>query len=301
MTENSVSCRVCGSRELVLLCMTYNEHSKTRWLHHFRCRACGSVFVGDDIGAEELVAAYASLDEKAYYAQTGAASEAKFRNAARDVAGLASRQARIIDLGGGTGAFLRALRAEGCTDLSIHEIPGGELPGLSGVVREIYRDSDFASIPAESFDIVTMMDVMEHVVRPAQALASAKRMLRPGGVLYLHTPVVTALDRIIHVFLRVPLLGRLARLWQRARTSIFHLQNYTPRALTLLAEREGFEVLRVESINELSWPLDLYVRVYLVEKAGLPRKMTPLVTAIAAIFVRSRLHANKGVLVARRP
>ena len=169
------------------------------------------------------------------------------------------------------------------------------------MVREIYRDSDFASIPAESFDIVTMMDVMEHVVRPAQALASAKRMLRPGGVLYLHTPVVTALDRIIHVFLRVPLLGRLARLWQRARTSIFHLQNYTPRALTLLAEREGFEVLRVESINELSWPLDLYVRVYLVEKAGLPRKMTPLVTAIAAIFVRSRLHANKGVLVARRP
>jgi 2-polyprenyl-3-methyl-5-hydroxy-6-metoxy-1,4-benzoquinol methylase len=295
-----VSCRVCASRDVVWLCRTYNEHSQTHWLDHFRCRFCGSVFVGNDVGANELAAAYASLDEKSYYAETGAASQAKVRAAAGEVATLAAHDARMIDLGGGNGAFVRALWAERFTDVSIHEIPGAGLADLSGVVRQIYRDTDYATIPPESFDVVTMMDVLEHVPHPPQTFAAAKRMLRSGGILYLHTPVVTVLDRIMHLFLKFPLLDRLARLWQRARTSIFHLQNYTPRALTLLAEREGFQVLRVEAINELSWPLDLYVRVYLVEKARMPRVLVPLVTGLAAVVVRSRLHANKGVLAARR-
>lgn len=257
------------------------------------------MFVGNEIGAEELVHAYASIDERAYYAQTAAASEAKFAAAARDVAKLAQRDANILDVGGGDGAFIRALRAEGFTHLSMHEIPGSNVAGVTGV-RDVYRDMDYATVPSGGFDVVTMMDVMEHVPRPAKTFAAAKRILRPGGVLYLHTPVVTVLDRIMHVGLRLPLFGRLARLWQRARTSIFHLQNYTPRALTMLAQREGFGVLRVEKINELSWPLDLYVRVYLVDKVGMPRALAPLVTALAALVVRSRLHANKGVLVARR-
>lgn len=257
------------------------------------------MFVGNDIGAGELAAAYASLDEKAYYAQTSGASGPKFAAAARDVAGLAPLGARVIDLGGGDGAFVGALRAAGFKQLSFHEIPGSGVADVPGV-QHIYRDTDYASIPLDRFDVVTMMDVMEHVPVPSLTLAAAQRILRPGGILYLHTPVVTVLDRVMHVFLNVPLLGRLARLWQRARTSIFHLQNYTPRALTLLSEREGFQALRVECINELSWPLDLYVRIYLVDKAGLPRVLVPVVTAIAAIFVRSRLHANKGVLAARR-
>lgn len=278
---------------------TFNEHSETHWLDHFRCKTCGSVFVGNDIGTQELAAAYASVDEMAYYALTREASEAKFRAAARDVAQLAPRQAQIIDLGSGDGAFARALHAEGFANLSIHEIPGSGLADVSGVLR-IYRDTDYATIPTGSFDVVTMMDVMEHVPRPALTLAAAKRMLRPGGILYLHTPVVTALDRIVHVLLKAPILGRLARLWQRARTSIFHLQNYTPRALTELAEREGFQVLRADRINELSWPLELYVRIYLVDRAGLPRVLAPFFAAVAGLVVRSRLHANKGVLAARR-
>lgn len=296
----AASCRVCGSRDLTWLCQTYNEHSRTRWLHHFRCGLCGSVCVGDDIGSDELAEAYGSLDEKRYYAQTAQASEAKFSSAARDIATLAPRRAEILDLGGGNGAFIRALHAEGFSNLSMHEIPGSDLAGLAGLVRHVYRDADYATVPSDTFDVVTMMDVMEHVPNPAATLAGVRRMLRRNGILYLHTPVVTVLDRIMHVFLNLPLLGKLARLWQRARTSIFHLQNYTPRALVLVMEREGFQVLRIERINELSWPLALYVRVYLVDKIGMPRALVPLVVFVAALFVRSPLHANKGVLVARR-
>jgi SAM-dependent methyltransferase len=300
LSDASTACRVCRSRDVAFLCETVNEHSRTRLLHHFRCRSCGSVFVGDDIGGDELAEAYDSFDEQKYYAETTQASGAKFAAVARDVAALAPHHAAILDLGGGNGAFIRALKAEDFSNLSIHEIPGGDLGGLSGLVRHVYRDTDYSTVPSDAFDVVTMMDVMEHVPRPAETMAAVKRILRRDGILFLHTPVVTALDRLMHFSLKLPGFGRLARLWQRARTSIFHLQNYTPRSLALLAEREGFTVLRVAPINELSWPLALYVRVYLVDKAGLPRALVPMVTAVAALLVRSPLHANKGVLVARR-
>ncbi len=60
-------CRVCGSPNTVYLCDTYNEHSKTAAISHFRCNECGSVFVGNDIDSEELSVAYSTLDSNKYY------------------------------------------------------------------------------------------------------------------------------------------------------------------------------------------------------------------------------------------
>ena len=64
-------------------------------------------------------------------------------------------------------------------------------------------------------------------------------------------------------------------------------------------ERRGFEVVRLDCINELSWPLARYVRVYLIEKRGLPKAFGPVIVLLLKPFVRSRLNANKGVLVAQ--
>lgn len=290
---------MCGSRCSRFLCRTPNEHSRTRWLDNFRCLDCGSVFIGNSISNDELTQAYGSLDEAAYYRETAQASARKFDGAADDLVCLLGPLAAILDIGGGNGAFIRVLHARGFDNLSIHEIPGKALPDLNGAVRRIFRDADYHSIADGSFDAVTMMDVLEHVPDPGATLASVRRILRPGGLLYLHTPAVTVLDRAMHAALKLPLVGGVARVWQRARTSIFHLQNYTPAALCRLMERHSFDIVRLDCINELSWPLSRYVRVYLVEKHGVPRALASLLGVFLAPLVRSRLHANKAVLAAR--
>ena len=294
-----VACRICGAENSRFLCRNRNEHSRTTWLDSFRCADCGSVFIGNRIHSDELAEAYASLDVAAYYRETAVASTAKFAKAVDDIAGLAAPSATILDIGGGDGAFLRALKAQGFGQLSVHEISGVELPDMSGVAETVYRDDDYASMPTAAFDIVTLMDVMEHVADPAAAFTAARRVLRTGGLLYVHTPVVTALDRAMHLAQGMPLIGGAGRAWQRARTSIFHLQIFAPRALRRLAERHGFVVTRLDTVNELSWPIERYVRVYLVEKAGLPAAFTGIVTGLLAPLLRSRLNANKAVLVAR--
>lgn len=297
--RSDAECRVCGWRTTRFLCRTPNEHSRTRWLDSFRCLECGSVFIANVISNEELSEAYGTIDAAAYYRETATSSARKFHAAAGDLAGLLEPSAAILDIGGGDGAFVRALHARGFRNLSLHELPGHDLPDLTGVVRGVYRDIGYSTVADASFDAVTMMDVMEHVADPRATIAEVRRMLRPGGLLYLHTPVVTLLDRAMHGLQRLPLVGGVGRAWQRARTSIFHLQNYTPRSLRGLMARRGFEVVRLACVNELSWPLPRYVRVYLIEKQGVPEALGPLLVWLSRPLVRSRLHANKAVLVAR--
>lgn len=295
-----IACRVCGSGRAAFLCETFNADSSTAWLRHYRCRACGSVFIGNAIADDELAQAYAAFDAATYYRETAASSAVKFGQAAAEVAGLIAPSARLLDIGGGDGAFVRALRARGFTDLSIHDIPGGDWPDLGGVVRAVYRDTDYATIAGAAFDAVTLMDVMEHVASPDATVAAAARVLRPGGLVYLHTPVVTWLDRLMHGLQKLPLLGRIGRAWQPARTSVFHLQNYTPRALRGLMARHGFAVTRLDCRNELTSPVARYVRVYLIDKRGLPKRWERPLAAMLTPVIRSRLNANKAVLVARK-
>jgi 2-polyprenyl-3-methyl-5-hydroxy-6-metoxy-1,4-benzoquinol methylase len=45
-----------------------------------------------------------------------------------------------------------------------------------------------AGFPAESFDVVTLMDVIEHIPEPAALMQEVHRILRPGGVVFIVTP-----------------------------------------------------------------------------------------------------------------
>jgi len=286
----------------VFLCRTLNEHSATRTLSHYRCDVCGSVFVGESIADRELLLAYSTLDARAYYEEIAEQNLRRLKTAVQYLARLLrGRSGEILDIGAGDGRFLALLRDSGFTHVSAHEIPCGELFSLAGALTQIYRDFDYATIPSSKFDVVTLMDVLEHVPRPADLVLACARILRPGGMIYLRTPVVTRLDSVMHAFQRMRGLQALGRAWQRGRTSCFHLQNYTPRALEALLVCRGFERVDVRVVNELSWPLGRCVRVYLVDKYSVPpivgRGLTPLLYP----FLCTRFfNANKAVLTARR-
>ena len=70
----------------------------------------------------------------------------------------------------------------------------------------------------------------------------------------------------MHYLLKLPLLKKVAVIWQRGRTSIFHLENYTKKSIDILLEQAGFKQVSIVSTNELSWPVKRYVERYLFEK-----------------------------------
>ena len=299
--SSSPQCRVCGGGETSFLCTTPNEHSRQEILRHFKCKECGSVFVGNDIDSEELGQAYATLDEEAYYQEIETENRKKMATAVGHLQDLLPRSARILDIGTGNGLFVERLHEAGFTDVSGHEIPGADLSRIATIARKLYQDMDYSSVPAAEFDAVTALDVAEHVPDPEFLMQACGRVLKPGGLFYFHTPVVTRTDRLVHLALRLPVVSRIGSAWQRGRTSVFHLQNYTPYALELLLDRAGFQDIQVDIRNELSWPVTRYVRVYLLEKQGLPGFLAPILGPLFyPVLATDLFNGNKSIVGARK-
>lgn len=99
-------------------------------------------------------------------------------------AALASAPGRVLlDVGGGTGNYAAALRAHGWAPLLLDASPqmrqvaqGKGLPAVPG-------EAESLPFGAATFDAVTMISMLHHVGNWRQALAEARRVLRPGGCL----------------------------------------------------------------------------------------------------------------------
>ena len=294
-------CRVCSSHNIVYLCETYNEHSKTTAIRNYKCNECGSVFVGNDIDGKELGIAYSSLDSTKYYGETESEGRRKMATAIGYLKGVISNKDKLIDIGTGNGLFVKLLSKARFEDVSAHEIEGSDLSEIEHIASCIYHDWDYSSIPSSGFDAATLLDVVEHVIDPKYLFNMCARILKTDGLIYFHTPVVTRTDRLMHFFQKVPVLRKAGTIWQRGRTSIFHLENYTPKALTYLLKDAGFYDIKIEVKNELSWPVAMYIRTYLLEKQGLPGFIAPiLVPLFYPLLATDTFNANKAIVSARR-
>jgi ubiquinone/menaquinone biosynthesis C-methylase UbiE len=87
----------------------------------------------------------------------------------------------LIDIGGGTGNYALALAGEGwrpiVVDRSAQMLAQAAHKGLETTRANAIR-LPFAD---ESFDAAMLVSMLHHVDTPADALAEAKRVLRPGG------------------------------------------------------------------------------------------------------------------------
>lgn len=94
-----------------------------------------------------------------------------------------SAGASVLDIGAGSGAFIRDAQAWGFQMRGFDVIP--ETASLLRA-QGLYADD------AGQFDAVTMWDVLEHIEDPAQALASIRR----GAMLFVSLPIYADLSRV---------------------------------------------------------------------------------------------------------
>lgn len=183
-------CPVCGGSDAKPL-FTRDGHPIVE------CRGCGTAFVGTDPATIDFQALYGESyytgGSDAVFADYVGQEAARRAHARRKLALLRAlpprlpRSGRLLDVGCAAGFFLAEAQAH-------YEVQGVELSAWSSAyAREhlglpvITGTLQQAALPAASFDIVTLWDVIEHVADPVPLLAEVARVLRPGGRLVLST------------------------------------------------------------------------------------------------------------------
>lgn len=99
--------------------------------------------------------------------------------------------ARILDVGCGGGILCEAMAQSGA-DVSGIDAEADVIKIASEHAREKglpiqYQATPIEDYVAERFDIITCMEMLEHVHKPDQVIHHCKRLLKPDGILFLST------------------------------------------------------------------------------------------------------------------
>ncbi len=107
-------------------------------------------------------------------------------------AGLAGKDVLDVGCGGGILSEAMAQRGARVTGIDLGEAPlrVAELHTLESGVEVTYRLIAAEALAAErpaSFDVVTCMEMLEHVPDPSAIVAACGRLVRPGGLVFFST------------------------------------------------------------------------------------------------------------------
>jgi 2-polyprenyl-3-methyl-5-hydroxy-6-metoxy-1,4-benzoquinol methylase len=151
---------------------------------------------------------------------------------------------KLLDIGCATGVFLDLARIEG------FYVKGIEISeDLSRYAREkfnleIQSDLFEAAFPSAQFDVVTMLDVIEHLPLSVadNMVKEISRVVRPGGIVVIKTPSEDALLRSLAKLIFFLGLKRI-----QAPMHLFysyeHILNFTPYALQSIFKRHDFKLV----------------------------------------------------------
>lgn len=262
----TIPCPVCGGRQHDVVRKAayppditpaalqgfYSASSHQRLIDQVvACRDCGMQFVNPRPDPEVLLTSYANAEDPVFVAQNDCRIRTFRRILERASGELGGKlRGRVLDVGCAGGAFLVAARETGLEPVGVEPSRwladfGRSTYGLEihqGILEPgLFRD--------QSFDVITMWDVLEHVPDPHSVLMLVRDLLKPGGVLLLSYPDVGSLP--------AKLMGSRWPFWLSV-----HLHMFDRGTIRRQLERASF---RVGPMHRLWQTLELS---YVLQRAG---------------------------------
>jgi 2-polyprenyl-3-methyl-5-hydroxy-6-metoxy-1,4-benzoquinol methylase len=211
----------------------------------FKCPECDVVYSKEHLDDDRFFAIY---DEE--YARDNKYFNEDWQNLYGRLAGLffeSRPRGRVLEIGCGTGVFLKRLQDLGYTVRGIEPAKylAAEAAKLDLDVKVLSLDEMRVPPPVARFDCVITMHVLEHFVDPVAAVEKIAKLLKPEGVWFNYMPNVSVAmqDDGAHgpnwIHFNPPCLE--------------HLTFFDEKTIRVLAEKAGLEVIETGASCDDFW------------------------------------------------
>lgn len=148
---------------------------------------------------------------------------------------------KILDIGCGDGHFLYLCSKKGfdCSGVDHSKALTSFASQKTGaeIIQGLY---DLEMFPENHFDIITLIQVLEHIPEPAKALEIAKYHLKSDGLLVIEVPSIHAPHFLLYEW-----TGLKKFVKPPTGVIVSHCGYYSPKSLTTLTRKCGFNQLSV--------------------------------------------------------
>lgn len=246
------NCVLCHSKDFIFFLenMEDFEYGMKGEFRLAKCRSCGLISLVPLSTTEELLNFY----PESYHCYNNPISNFtkllvafSLKKQAREIVKLIGKQGVVLDVGCAKGEHFEVFNKIGNwrligIDFNKRVAEEGRKKG-----RKIYCTTlEEFNYAKESFDLVIMDHLLEHVTNPVSTLKSANRLLKKNGYLIGSVPNINSLDRL--------LTGRYWGGYHFPR----HVYHFTPQTLTKLFEKSHFNLEKVVfNLHTGHWALSI--------------------------------------------
>lgn len=231
-TECSKPCNLCKATNVAELCL---KDRRGGYLRTVICKECGLIWTDPPPHEDRLKEFYSKEYRKEYKGIYEPKRKHLYRDAKSAIRritflkDLLKKEDRILDIGAGSGVFVYVLCKLGFgasgigADEKYSKYAREELqvPVRTGFAQDLNR--------GESYDIVTLHHVLEHMINPLQELRNIRNIIKENGYLVIAVPNAEDI-----------------RQDPNNRYHKAHLYTFNPETLEEIGKKAGFEVDKKE-------------------------------------------------------
>ena len=167
-----------------------------------------------------------SLFEKAYHFVKGIA----LKNKLNLINNCSSIKGNLLDIGAGTGDFLLTAKQNGWNTIGVE--PSEKAKGIA-VGKGIQFSDSTEELESNSFDVITMWHVLEHVPNLEIQIKELKRLVKPNGTIIIAVPNFKSYDANYY-----------GKFWAAFDVPI-HFWHFSKTSIKLLFQKEDIKLEKV--------------------------------------------------------